>query len=299
MKFGFYILGKKGYFALKEFIKLIGNDHIAFVIAARDIGVENDWHNEMADLCAEYRIEFNTRNERCDQQSHTVTDFNFAIGWRWIIKETNGLIVFHDSLLPKYRGFAPLVNMLIDGVNEIGVTALIASDEYDKGEIVYQARKRISYPMKISDAIDVISPLYSELLVKTATDILSKGNLDSFPQDEGLASYSLWRDERDYFINWNTSSEEIARFVDAVGAPYRGARSFLNGELVTVYEVVIVRDVVVENRNSCIGKVIFIENACPVIVCGSGLIKITDLRTENGNTAIGHVKFRSRFEGSR
>ena len=89
------------------------------------------------------------------------------------------------------------------------------------------------------------------------------------------------------------------RFIDAVGSPYRGARSFLNDEIVWVHEVVIVQDVVVENRGSCIGKVIFIEDACPVIVCGSGLIKIADLRTEDGNSAIEHVQFRSRFMGSK
>ena len=63
MKIGFYILGKKGYFSLERFVREIGSAHIAFVIAARDSGVENDWHNEIADLCVKYEIKFNTRGE--------------------------------------------------------------------------------------------------------------------------------------------------------------------------------------------------------------------------------------------
>jgi methionyl-tRNA formyltransferase len=53
----------------------------------------------------------------------------------------------HDSLLPKYRGFAPLPNALINGEREVGVTALFASEEYDMGDIVCQRRLAVEYPM--------------------------------------------------------------------------------------------------------------------------------------------------------
>lgn len=297
MKIGFYLLGKKGFVALAKFLKKFSSAHASFVVAARDSGVKDDFHDEIACLCSEYEINFNTRGEVHEQGDNTA-DFSFAIGWRWIIKDADGLIVFHDSLLPKYRGFSPLVNMLIDGVNEIGVTSLIASNEYDKGDVIYQARKPISYPLKISEAIDQITPLYAELVLKTATDIIKSGAIKGTPQDETSASYSLWRDERDYFINWDANAVEISRFVDAVGYPYRGAQASLNGVPVWVHDVATVRDVIVENRTSCIGKIIFIEDVYPVVVCGYGLIKITDLRSEDGSSILGHIKFRSRFEGS-
>lgn len=295
MKIGFYVLGKKGYIALVEFRKSFGFDSIAFVMGARDIGVENDWHNEIAALCSTNGVVFHTKGAS-DSNLLPDSDFQFAIGWRWMIKTASDLVVFHDSLLPKYRGFAPLVNMLVDGVNEIGVTALLASDEYDKGDIIYQARKSISYPKKISSAIDEIIPLYSELVEKIVNDISSLGRVNSFPQDENLASYSLWRDEKDYFIDWNWEAEKIRRFVDAVGAPYRGAAAFVKGKVVRVHEVTQIRDVVVENRKACIGKIIFFHSACPVVVCGRGLLKITDIQSEDGNSIIGSIQFRSRFE---
>lgn len=298
MKIGFYVLGKKGYFTLNKFKEAFDINSIAFVIGARDSGVEYDWYNEIAELCFTNKIAFHTRGEANDK-SLPDADFQFAIGWRWMIKNAPSLIVFHDSLLPKYRGFAPLVNMLVEGVNEIGVTALLASDEYDKGEIIYQAKKTISYPKKISDAIDEVIPLYAELLVKTANDIISAGHLSSFPQNESLASYSLWRDERDYFIDWSMDAEKIRRFVDAVGSPYRGAASSLNDELVRILDGSPVRDVSIVNRAACIGKIILFHDTCPVVVCGSGLFKITNLCSEDGKSLIGNIKFRSRFENKK
>lgn len=295
MKIGFYILGKKGYGGLTEFVNKFKSNSVAFVLGARDVAIDNDWYSEICQFCENNGIKFLDRNQ-ADDNLAVESDYDFAIGWRWIIKDASRLIVFHDSLLPKYRGFAPLVNMLIDGVDEIGVTALLASDEYDKGDIVFQEKKGINYPIKISDAIDEITPLYTRLVVKTAQEILTKGTLKCTPQIDENASYSLWRDEKDYSIQWNQDSESINRFVDAIGTPYRGATSLLNGTLVRIFDAIPVPDVIVENRARCIGKIIFVHDGRPVVVCGSGLIKLIDLRAENGKTVIGTIPFRSRFE---
>ena len=87
-------------------------------------------------------------------------DYQLAIGWRWLISGTENLIVLHDSLLPKYRGFAPLVNSLINGEQEIGVTAIWAGPEFDAGEIIFQEKAGICYPIKIQEAIEIVSGLY-------------------------------------------------------------------------------------------------------------------------------------------
>lgn len=294
MKIGFYSLGKKGFFALNEFIKIFGGDSIAFVIGAQDNNIENDWHSDLAEFCLKNGIFFITRGESKKGRLPDA-DFKFAIGWRWLIKESSNLIVFHDSILPKYRGFSPLVNMLIDGVDEVGVTALLASEEYDKGEIIYQSKKCVTYPIKILDAIDEIIPLYAELVINTAKDIFHSGFVKSFPQDENLASYSLWRDENDYFIDWNFGASRVKRFVDAVGLPFKGAASFFNGKIVRILDGESVQDVIIENRNECIGKIIFFHDLYPVVVCSEGLFMIKDIRSEDGTTLIGKIQFRSRF----
>lgn len=295
MKIGFYVLGKKGYSSLVRFIDDFGIDHIAFVMSARDSGIENDWFSDIAELCSKSGFEFRSKWDESNKPL-PAADFSFAIGWRWMINEESRLIIFHDSLLPKYRGFSPLVNMLVDGRDEIGVTALFASEEYDKGEIIYQEKKRISYPIKISDAIDDVIPLYSKLVINITREIFARGVLNSIPQNEHEATFSAWRDERDYFIDWGADAKDIRRFVDALGKPYRGAASFLNNEVVRILDVEPVQDVVVENRRTCLGKTIFVDDNYPVVVCGRGLLKITDLRSESGESLIGRIQFRSRFE---
>lgn len=294
-KIGFYVLGKKGYVGLTGFVSHFGRDLVAFVIGSRDIAVENDWHCEIRQFCEENGILFFSRHD-ASEKSLPVSTWNFVIAWRWMIDDASKLIVFHDSLLPKYRGFAPLVNMLVDGAEEIGVTALFASNEYDKGDIIYQAKKNISYPIKILDAIDAITPLYADLVIKTAEDIISNCVLNREPQNEADASYSLWRDQKDYYIEWEEDSSRIKRFIDSVGAPYRGATTMLNGAKIHIYESIEVKDVVVENRAKGIGKIIFFHDRHPVVVCGKGLLKLIDLRSEDGMDLVGSIPFRSRFE---
>ncbi|MCT7581823.1 hypothetical protein N5U12_07500 [Aliarcobacter butzleri] len=175
-----------------------------------------------------------------------------------------------------------------------GVTALFASSEYDKGDIISQKSFEINYPIKISEAIDKIEPLYFELVGEIFTKIKSCEQLNSKKQDESKASYSLWLDNEDYFIDWSWSADKIKRFVDAVGYPYDNAKAYLNSEVVKFIDVEIVEDVMVEHRERHIGKVIFIKNGIPVVVCSDGYIGLIDIRDENNNEMF--INFRSRFK---
>ena len=142
-KFVFYLLGKKGYCCLKRFLEEYSGDAISFVVLAKDRGVKNDYFVEISELCRKHGVKSYSRSDQANESF----DVSFAIGWRWLIPDSTKLIVFHDSLLPTYRGFAPLVNMLINGEEKIGVTALFASQEYDAGEIIDQQSIRITYPI--------------------------------------------------------------------------------------------------------------------------------------------------------
>ena len=56
----------------------------------------------------------------------------------------------------------------------------------------------------------------------------------SKPQEEEKATYSLWRNEDDYLIDWNNTSKQIKRFIDAVGSPYKSASSYINNKKVRI-----------------------------------------------------------------
>ena len=115
------------------------------------------------DLCEKEQIKW------VDRSCKPIIDsaYSIAIAWRWLIPiEThNTLIILHDSLLPKYRGFAPLVNMLINHEPSIGVTALFANEEFDRGDIICQKSDSVVYPIRIDEAIEKVSKLYVEIVL--------------------------------------------------------------------------------------------------------------------------------------
>jgi methionyl-tRNA formyltransferase len=271
----------------KEFRELID-----FVVTQRDKSVQDDYYAEIRELCEQLNIPCYDR-----QQSYKIqSKYALAISWRWLInlKETT-LIIFHDSLLPKYRGFNPLVSYLINGENRIGVTALFAADTYDTGDIIAQAGSEISYPKKVSEAIEIVSDGYVKLARQIAAEINRGTNLIGKPQNEAEASYSLWRDEEDYQINWSHSAQEIRRFVDAVGFPYKGAFTLINGKRARVFDIEELDDMIIENRIP--GKVIFIKESSPIVVCGRGLAKIKTLvDDETGESLLPLRNLRLRFK---
>jgi len=243
-------------------------------------------------LCKQHNILVYNKNDVFDLHS----EYAIAISWRWMIDVSERkLIVLHDSILPKYRGFAPLVMALINGDSEIGVTALFANNSgYDKGDIIIQDRLAITYPIKINKAIELISELYCSITVKLIETINKSNDIVSVKQCEIEATYSLWRDEDDYFIDWAKESEQIKRFIDALGYPYKNAKTKTDNKVIRIKEAEVVADVNISNRD--IGKIIFVDDGFPIVVCGKGLIKITSAYyEESGKDFFPISKFRIKF----
>ncbi|WP_454863706.1 methionyl-tRNA formyltransferase [Pseudomonas hormoni] len=263
---------------------------IAYIVAAKDTNVTNDYYNEITELATHLGVPVFERSQTPPPASHLI-----AVSWRWLIRSSadQQLIVFHDSILPRYRGFAPLVSALINGDKQIGVTALLASEEYDRGPIVDQEIIEIEYPVTISLAIELLLPCYKSLAKKIITKIV-QGRVTSLLQNEADATYSLWRDDEDYYIDWTDDAHSIRRFVDALGPPYKGAATTIDGEVYRIRKCEALSDVKIENRKA--GKVIFAENKKPIVVCGTGLVKILEITKENSKSnALPLAKFRTRF----
>lgn len=284
---------KKGYQVLKA---LIDNNYTAIiseVIYARDSSVDNDYADDIIQLSKEYNIPcFDRKNNNYAISS----DYSIAISWRWIIAESKStLIVIHDSVLPKYRGFAPLVNMLINSEEYIGVTALFATKEYDKGDIIYQSKTNIKYPITIQEAINIIVQNYIDVVLKIFKTLLADKQLPRNKQDETKATYSLWRDDDDYHIDWKQDAQSILNFINAVSYPYKGAYSYINNKKYRILEAELRPDVIIENRDC--GKIIFIENECPVVVCLKGLLVLKKVICDtSGDNALPFSKFRLKLQ---
>jgi methionyl-tRNA formyltransferase len=107
-------MNSKGWFVLSQFIEGFGASKVAYVVSEQDASLQNDPFKQIEKLSLDSKIPFYKRSAFDAQIEANFKGYKFAIGWRWLIKSQQNLIVFHDSLLPKYRGFAPLVNSLIN-----------------------------------------------------------------------------------------------------------------------------------------------------------------------------------------
>lgn len=289
--FVLFLMGKKGLSCLEAILSITENN-LKKAVFATDKSVENDYSDDIISLCKLHNIPFSNKNE-FDYNELKDVDYFIAISWRWLINdESNKLIVLHDSILPKYRGFNPLVSALINGENEIGVTAIFANKEFDRGDIIDSKKTSINYPIKIEDAINKISICYQELLVEVIKKIQHK-TIQSIPQNDEEASYSLWRDEEDYFIDWNLDSNTIERTINALGFPYNGAKTIMENQTIILSEAKAIEDINIVNRTP--GKVIFMEEGNPIIVCGKGLLKINEMKSLDSKV-IQLSKFRTRLK---
>lgn len=170
---------------------------------------------------------------------------------------------------------------------------MLASVNYDEGCIIGQKSTTFTYPLKIERAIQLVEPLYFDLVKEIYENIYSEKEISFTEQEHNKATYSLWLDEQDYFIDWTWSAEKIKRFIDAVGYPYDGAKTRVQEQVYRVVDAELIDDVVIEHRQRHLGKIIFMQEA-PVVVCDKGLIKLTQLERLDGRTAL--FNFRSRFE---
>lgn len=280
-------MGLKGLKALKtlnpNYLGLISK-----VIIGTDKAIKEDYSRDIQTVAKNLGVEYGfNKNEKLDD-----SETGIAIAWRWMINSEKNLFVIHDSLLPKYRGFNPLVSALINGDEEVGISIIRANDEFDMGDISIQLGIKINYPIKIKDAIDQISDLYGKG-VNMLIHQLVNSTLVEHKQNDADASYSVWRDEDDYYINWNSNSEVIKRHIDAVGFPYLGARTKYKNQTLVIMDAIVEKELDVVNRTP--GKVLKKSGNSYYVICGEGILSIKQFFTVEGDIFQPN-KFRMKFE---
>jgi methionyl-tRNA formyltransferase len=268
-------------------------DTIGKVLTYRQDHDASDGFGTIKDTCRSRSIAL-AETRRPTHEDFAGADLVFLIGWQYLLPFSDPrLVVFHDSLLPRHRGFAPTVTALIAGDEVIGVTALRPGRGIDTGPIIAQAEFPVPRPARIGDVLEH----QAGLMVDLARQIIASqiaGSLSTRPQDEKETTYSIWRDREDYFIDWAWSAEAIERFVNAVGYPYEGAHTVFDGQVVVVDHCAACEDIRLSIRQP--GKVWAVEGDGDSVrvVCGQGMLSVTALRTRD-NIPVKIAKIRSRF----
>jgi len=288
-----YLMTYKGLRTLQSLIDHGLSKVVSYVVIGTDKNTLNDYSLEMKNICRENNIVFFSKSDKVPFE----TNYIITVSWRWLINDANSrLIIFHESLLPKYRGFAPLVNQLINKEKFIGLSAIFGEKDYDTGDIIAQEKLEINYPIKVNNAIHLLADLYEKLVIKICNEIVNRGRIsNTYPQLKENVSYSLWRDEDDYAIDWTKSADYINRFIDAVGFPYKGASTKIESQLIRIVTSNVLPDVIIENRDP--GKIIFFKDNKPVVVCGEGLLQLEEAYYDESEESIFPLpKFRIKFK---
>lgn len=214
-----------------------------------------------------------------------------CVGWRKLLKRKQKVFVVHDSLLPKLRGWNPLVTAIEIGFEQSGLSLFQASDEIDAGPIINQKSFVFPPDPSIKRVLELAGEVLSELLSDYSRALGKPLSLKHQNSEE--ATISLWRDEQDYEIDWTQSSQQIHRFVASRGWPYLGASSRLEGTLVRILSSLPLSERIVIT-NATPGKVVRIESDGPVVVCGEGLLKVSEI-VDNTYVPVRISKVRTRF----
>lgn len=167
-----------------------------------------------------------------------------AVGWYYMLGDMIrrlfplGCVGLHASLLPKYRGGAPLTWALINQEQETGVSLFHLADGVDDGDIVGQKKFAIAPRDTIATLLEKTERSSIELLREYVPGLLD-GTAPRSPQDESLATVVPQRSPEDGEIDWSWPSDRIDAFIRAQTRPYPGAWTMIGGKKVTIWDAAV------------------------------------------------------------
>ncbi|QAU32893.1 methionyl-tRNA formyltransferase [Janthinobacterium sp. 17J80-10] len=187
-----------------------------------------------------------------------------------------GCINIHASLLPRWRGAAPIHRAIEAGDAETGVTIMQMEEGLDTGPMLAMQ----SVPIAIDDTTgtlhDKLAALGADMIVDALAQ-LDKGTLPATPQPEAGVTYAAKITKEEALLDLSQSAIEVARKIRAFN-PFPGASALFNDVAVKLWHA----DALAENGNAAPGQVLKADADGVVIACGSGAVRVTQLQKPGG-----------------
>ena len=195
---------------------------------------------------------------------------------------TEGALNMHGSLLPKYRGRAPVNWVLVNGESETGVTLHYMDEKPDHGDIVAQHL----VPILGKDTALTLTrklALAGRVLLHEHYPLLAEGVAQRTPQEHGRASYYGGRRPEDGRIDWQSSAESIHNLIRAVAHPWPGAFGYFRGRKLIVWRA----RVDVREDQPFPGVVTLEPDGSPRVATGAGSLILLEVTWEGSPGATG------------
>jgi methionyl-tRNA formyltransferase len=188
----------------------------------------------------------------------------------------HGCINIHASLLPRWRGAAPIQRALLAGDAESGISIMRMDAGLDTGPVIAQRHLPIAARETAGSLQTKLATAGAAAIVETLATLDREGRLAASPQAEAEASYAPKIDRREAQIDWTESAKAIDRAIRAFN-PEPGARSTLEGELVKIWEAE-----PAPGRFGAAGRVARADSAGIIVSCGEGALLVRELQLAGG-----------------
>ncbi len=194
-----------------------------------------------------------------------------------------GCVNVHASLLPKYRGAAPISRAVINGEATTGITTIFMDEGMDTGDILMKTEIPVGPDMTAGELGLALSSVGAEVLKQTLIAI-GRGEILRMPQNRDEATYAPVLTKEDGIIDWNADSKTIHNLVRGTN-PWPIAFTFLNGRRMRVYKTAIPDKTDCDRLEITVGRPGTIAKASKdgiYVICGKGLLKILDIQFDSG-----------------
>lgn len=186
-----------------------------------------------------------------------------------------GCVNIHASLLPKYRGAAPIQWAVINGDEETGITTMMMDVEMDTGDMLEKTVVKLNPDETGGSLFDRLSLLGGDLILSTLSK-LEKGEITPQPQDHAQATYVKKISKSMGDIDWTMDAVSIERLVRGLN-PWPSAFTRWNGKMLKIWEAKVLPDL--ETKAHC-GSVISASDEGLKIQTGNGVLCVTSLQLE-------------------
>ena len=183
----------------------------------------------------------------------------------------HGCINIHGSLLPRWRGAAPIQRALLAGDAETGVCIMQMEAGLDTGPVLLRG----AFPIEASDTTATLHDRLAALGATLVVEALGKLPLPAEPQPAEGVTYAHKIEKAEALIDWSKSAAELDRHIRAFN-PFPGAQALFAGQTVKIWQA---RPVEAEGEK---GTILAIDRSILVVACGQGALAISELQKAGG-----------------
>lgn len=215
--------------------------------------------------------------EKIEADIYVVVAYGQLLSQRILDIPKYGCVNVHGSLLPKYRGAAPIQWSIIDGEEKTGVTIMYMVKKCDAGDMILKKEIEIDSEDTYETLHDKMAPVGAEALIE-ALDSIEKGQAKAEKQDDSLSCYASMITRDMGIIDWSKSSKEIKNKIRGFN-PVPAAYTNYGEDILKIFKV----DILEGYDNGEIGEILAVDKKKGFVVkTGNGAVMVTEIQAKGG-----------------